>query len=201
MLSANEHVQSALEQELDSSTLGSAAPGSVAARVQAKLLSSKLIALSISAVVDDLRAILHPLTGTDEPEEDKGSHKKAKNVVSDADGDVEMDVDEEEPGQEQEEEEGSESGTIGDDEREQDDGWESGSLSGSPEVGPMLQDDEDEAMAPAYEKASGTSTFLPSLSVGFVRRGPADSDWSDGDEKAGDIPRRKNRRGQRARQA
>ena len=49
-------------------------------------------------------------------------------------------------------------------------------------------------------KSKAESTFLPSLSVGFVRGG-SDSDWSDGDEAAGDIPKRKNRRGQRARKA
>jgi len=43
------------------------------------------------------------------------------------------------------------------------------------------------------------STFLPSLSVGFVH-GSGDSDFSDAEGRAADIPR-KNRRGQRARRA
>lgn len=48
--------------------------------------------------------------------------------------------------------------------------------------------------------ASG-STFLPSLSVGFIP-GDSDSEWSDGDADAGDLPKqKKNRRGQRARKA
>ncbi|KAF9533256.1 Bud-site selection protein [Crepidotus variabilis] len=47
-----------------------------------------------------------------------------------------------------------------------------------------------------------SSTFLPSLSVGFVRGGSSDSDFEDdgAEGKAGDLPK-KNRRGQRARQA
>lgn len=44
------------------------------------------------------------------------------------------------------------------------------------------------------------STFLPSLAVGFIR-GDSDSEWSDGEAAAGDLPQRKNRRGQRARKA
>ncbi|KLO11465.1 Bud-site selection protein [Schizopora paradoxa] len=47
--------------------------------------------------------------------------------------------------------------------------------------------------------ASG-STFLPSLSVGFIP-GNSDSEWSDGEADAGELPQRKNRRGQRARKA
>ncbi|CAA7261516.1 unnamed protein product [Cyclocybe aegerita] len=43
------------------------------------------------------------------------------------------------------------------------------------------------------------STFLPSLSVGFIR-GSDDSDWSETEGKAADMPK-KNRRGQRARRA
>ncbi|KAK0464608.1 BUD22-domain-containing protein [Desarmillaria tabescens] len=55
--------------------------------------------------------------------------------------------------------------------------------------------------AKAQNKSStGASTFLPSLSVGFIK-GNEDSDWSDSDAKAGDIEQKKNRRGQRARRA
>lgn len=51
----------------------------------------------------------------------------------------------------------------------------------------------------AKPKASASaSTFLPSLSVGFIR-GDSDSEWSDSEDKTEDV--RKNRRGQRARRA
>lgn len=100
-----------------------------------------------------------------------------------------------------------------------DDGWESGSVD---EPGPTLkrkrtddandddsegdaETDDDEASQDARptRKSSKTATgsssvFLPSLSVGFVRG--SDSDWSDGEAQAADGIR-KNRRGQRARQA
>ncbi|KAJ3509424.1 hypothetical protein NLJ89_g5231 [Agrocybe chaxingu] len=47
--------------------------------------------------------------------------------------------------------------------------------------------------------STAESTFLPSLSVGFIR-GSDDSDWSETEGKAADMPK-KNRRGQRARRA
>lgn len=46
---------------------------------------------------------------------------------------------------------------------------------------------------------AGESTFLPSLSVGFVDG--SDSDWSDAEADAADAHVKKNRRGQRARKA
>lgn len=55
------------------------------------------------------------------------------------------------------------------------------------------------AVAESSNPTSG-STFLPSLAVGFIR-GDSDSEWSDGEAAAGDLPQRKNRRGQRARKA
>lgn len=47
---------------------------------------------------------------------------------------------------------------------------------------------------------TGESTFLPSLSVGFVD-GDSDTEWSDAEANIADAPVKKNRRGQRARQA
>jgi len=111
-----------------------------------------------------------------------------------------------------------------------DDGWESGSIrdSGSEiwddsdEAGDSASgsgSDYDELRVdtkkskpkavgnapPAKGKGNASSakmesTFLPSLSVGFVR-GSEDSDFSEGEEgKVADMPK-KNRRGQRARRA
>jgi hypothetical protein len=102
-------------------------------------------------------------------------------------------------------------------------GWESGSLSGDAEkvksqtatkrVKPTLNSKssappkQKEAKVKARTKAqppeTGTitaSTFLPSLSTGFTL-GSDDEDDTPFDEDAGEIPLRKNRRGQRARQA
>jgi len=57
---------------------------------------------------------------------------------------------------------------------------------------------KESALPQAKSKALAESTFLPSLSVGFIR-GDSDSEWSDSEAKTADI--RKNRRGQRARRA
>ncbi|TFK74800.1 hypothetical protein BDN72DRAFT_892813 [Pluteus cervinus] len=54
--------------------------------------------------------------------------------------------------------------------------------------------------APSASTSKSQSTFLPSLSVGFIR-GDSDSEWSDSEAKVADLSERKNRRGQRARRA
>ncbi|KIY45596.1 Bud-site selection protein, partial [Fistulina hepatica ATCC 64428] len=116
---------------------------------------------------------------------------------------------------------GWESGSIGDDEQEPgDDEWESDSLTDGPDQGSDMESVHEEqpskvlaagkSVAAAKSKSKvtaspmaaskSTSTFLPSLSVGFIRGG-SDSEYSDSEAKFADIPERKNRRGQRARQA
>ncbi|KAJ7600518.1 Bud-site selection protein [Mycena floridula] len=217
VLAENEHIQSALAQELDSNLLVSADPGSAAARVQARLLSSKLMAMSISAVVDDLRTFLSPPVDDEDMEaEEEVRPTKVKKVARPADDeDVEMDLGEEEFLMDDEEEDDGEeddSGTIGDDERE-DDGWESGSVAAHDSVAMSDADDDDDDVPmvastskltkPTATKAKATvtaSTFLPSLAVGFTR-GSSDSDWSDAEADLVDSAPKKNRRGQRARQA
>lgn len=98
-----------------------------------------------------------------------------------------------------------------------DDGWESGSvLSGygvtndknaSPDDSESDDSDEEHvnyesqpirkgSVQKARAPAAG-STFLPSLSVGFIPG--SDSEWSDSEVRTTDV--RKNRRGQRARRA
>lgn len=140
------------------------------------------------------------------------------------DGDVEMDaVDlggdaggESEADGEVPDDEGWESGTVGDDEKEVDDGWESGSLTREPidseqdlDESAEEEGDEPRASRPAPSRKAAAniatsgiqSTFLPSLSVGFVRGGSEDSDWSEREAGAADPDQKKNRRGQRARRA
>ena len=124
------------------------------------------------------------------------------------------------------EEIGWESGTVGDDEKDVDDGWESDLMAegrgGSDEADGEDMDSEEDSegfgVEPPANKPSGKvatsrpakvtakssvqqSTFLPSLSVGFTRGEPGDSDLSQSEVKAGDIELKKNRRGQRARRA
>lgn len=105
---------------------------------------------------------------------------------------------------------GWESGTVDEIEKSIDDGWESASLTDS-----NSEDGAEELAAPSGNHVSKNftrakvpsptarstaqqSTFLPSLSVGFIRGTSDDSDFG---EAAGDIDFKKNRRGQRARRA
>jgi hypothetical protein len=98
-------------------------------------------------------------------------------------------------------------------------GWESGSISSTP-ARPQGPNKKSKPNAPAKPTAITSkpvkakpkpkvkadtgpitaSTFLPSLSTGFTL-GSDDEDDTPFDEDAGEIPARKNRRGQRARQA
>jgi hypothetical protein len=112
-----------------------------------------------------------------------------------------------------------ETADLSDEPNDDDDGWESGTVhndseaelsdadSSNSETPPskIPRSNPDPSKASSSSKPAATktkaseSTFLPSLSVGFIRG--SDSDWSDGDAEAGDMPQRKNRRGQRARKA
>lgn len=65
-------------------------------------------------------------------------------------------------------------------------------------IAPNAKSQTNDSKASALAKA-GKSTFLPSLSVGFIAG--SDSDWSDAEVDAVDGPMKKNRRGQRARKA
>ncbi|KIY64981.1 Bud-site selection protein [Cylindrobasidium torrendii FP15055 ss-10] len=198
ILSGNEHVQASVLRELQSNPIFPSSGSS--AKVQSRLLSSKILASEISQIIEGLRAVVLP-----RDEEDTSRSTKTRRLnETEEDGDVKMrsagkddgptvgDVDT-----------GLESGAIGDDEGEpgSDAGWESGSID---EEGAQ-SDDEAVASTSVVPKTSAkraqaatASTFLPSLSVGFIK-GSDDSDWEEQDEKAGDIPERKNRRGQRAR--
>ncbi len=215
-MSGNEHIQAAILRELQSHLLASASTGP-AAKVQSRLLSSRILALEIASIIDGLRAVVIPAT-----DEGDAEARPAKLKKLDEDEDVEMasvDGDEEDADALSDpDENGWESGTVGDDEREPDDGWESGSLNGDFEEDGATDGDGNEGeedpissssrspptkKAKQQDKPSGvsTSTFLPSLSVGFIKGSDDDSDWDEGEAKAGDIEQKKNRRGQRARRA
>ncbi len=71
---------------------------------------------------------------------------------------------------------------------------------GAPPKKPKKPPKQKPSTAAENSNPTAGSTFLPSLAVGFIR-GDSDSEWSDGEAAAGDLPQRKNRRGQRARKA
>jgi hypothetical protein len=230
-------VQAAISSQLSTNLLVPAVAGTPLSKVQSRLLSSKILATEVAAVIEDLKLILQPKSDDtahevevhgdnrdaekllERPKKPKAESIQAKQA-SDSD-----DPDEDEDELEEPDKAGWESARIGADEEVTDDDWESGSVrSGANVVGhedssstdnsgtEEEEEDSDEdnekpppsptrkesAFLQTKSKALAESTFLPSLSVGFIR-GDSDSEWSDSEAKTTDI--RKNRRGQRARRA
>jgi hypothetical protein len=229
VLSENESMQTALNQELSSNLLTPANDGTPASKIQNRLLSSKILAAGVSTAVEDLRTVVKPVEDSHDgdvsvDEEIQERPKKLKKIdgkllsasAEFGDRDVEMDLGGSEMKVSRSEQvddddvdvAGWESGTVGDDEREPDDDWESTSLIDDSPDGYMDEDTPDAeeqyvAKQPGTSKSharEGQSTFLSSLSTGFVRGG-SDSDWSESEAKVADFAQKKNRRGQRARRA
>ena len=84
LLSKNENVQAALEDKLSENLIAEQEPGSSGAKVHARLLSSKILADTVHAIVDSLREVFNP------------SLAKGKTKVGDAEGESEEDNEEEE---------------------------------------------------------------------------------------------------------
>ncbi|KAJ3775518.1 Bud-site selection protein [Lentinula raphanica] len=229
VLSVNESMQTALSKELASNLLQPADGGTAAAKIQSRLLSSKVLSSEVTATVEDLRSVIAPSTDSQDgdisAELDESASERPKKMSKLEDSDVEMDLGEGEGVSNNIDDEDEadvdewESGTVGDDEKEADDGWESGSILGESDDGYMDEDLPSDSLEGEGKKvtlrkpslpsgpsksipkpAAGNSTFLPTLSVGFIRG--SDSDWSDNeDNAAAESGQKKNRRGQRARRA
>lgn len=226
-------MQAAISTQLSTNLLVAAMAGTPMSKVQSRLLSSKILATEVAAVIEDLKLILQPKSDDtvrevevhgdnrdtekllERPKKAKAESIQAKQASDSND----PDEDESEASDKAD----GESGVIGTEGKAMDDGWESGSVRSGANVvshedssstdnsgtGEEDSDDENEkpplrptrkesAFSQAKSKASAESTFLPSLSVGFIRGG-SDSEWSDSEANTADI--RKNRRGQRARRA
>lgn len=207
-LSQDPNLQSAMSKSLSSTLIASAVPGSAAGVVQSRLLSSKVLAVDVSRIIEGLRRLLNPAervyhAEVDSTEVSPSRKKKQKTQQNECWPNVPpVDTPEDEP-----------RADLGDD------GWESGTISdgdhsvqgdsevdeGSDEEDNSTSDNGDDDPSiprerPSQGKSKATqSTFLPSLSVGFIR-GDSDTDFSDSEEKAADTAK-KNRRGQRARRA
>ncbi|KAF8957292.1 Bud-site selection protein [Flammula alnicola] len=244
-LRENEDIKVTIKNELETNLLVPAEPGTTLAKIQSRLLSSKILAAQVSASLDSLKVLLNPALKQRDSATDsqpdvilaQSSDRPSKIRKESTSGDVlaqskskmpnlSLEVEDEEGGtsDSSRDEVAWKSGSLnGEGELEEDDGgWESGSISGG---GSRIQESEDEESeeeldsddeelkvkptkskpqkaAPKPAKSSSSkmeSTFLPSLSVGFVR-GSDDSDFSDTEGKAVDL-QKKNRRGQRARRA
>ncbi|KAJ7288358.1 BUD22-domain-containing protein [Mycena rebaudengoi] len=214
LVAANEHLRAAIERELTLSL------GDTHTKVHARLLSAKALAAGVTAALADLRMALQPKdvdadgAAPDQISSPPQKKDKGKRAVKPA-ADEEEDEEDEEDSNDEEEEEGdadveqpdgadeweSASDLDGDDA-----GWESGSIASTSDAPPSkrVKPPPTTASAPATKlkpSKQAESTFLPSLSVGFVRGGSADSDFEDDGDAKAFIDPRKNRRGQRARQA
>ncbi len=200
-------MQAAIDEEIGSKLIAQAQAGTTAYKAQSRLLSSRILAEQVASAVNSLRSILGPLEAEDSTP-GKNMSKKARALTSaeepvshivagDKSGNGTM-VDDNTADTEM----GWESGSVSDEE------WESGTIEedarsvSRDEVADTLSDGEKIQDRDALKsKSSGLqSTFLPSLSVGFVRGNSDDSDLDESEVKIAD-PGRKNRRGQRARRA
>lgn len=235
-LRENDFVQAALSSEVGENVTTPAKPGTPLAKVQSRLLSSKLLAAQIVVSIENLRMLLDPTLrgpkaeGTEEdtavpaPKRKKAPTLSGEQSVAHAamedcesDGDEWKGVDDENQDMADAAigdgvDDGWESGTVGEgDDVAGSDGWESSSIGNDDDVSedgdrlelhakPAVKKSATAALK-AKASASGLqSTFLPSLSVGFVRGGSEESDWSE-EGRVADIDVKKNRRGQRARRA
>ncbi|KAL1722855.1 BUD22-domain-containing protein [Schizophyllum commune] len=206
VLAQHDAVTSALQQELADHLLTPAPAGTPAAKVHARLTSHKALAAEAVSAVQALHTLVQPPVAS-ENADDEASDEEDEDEVQRPAATANKTKKEQKaaaPATDNDDEEGAadgwESGTVDED----GDGWESGTVNGGNEAEDSDADDSDTDAddAPPAKKAkasatpaaaSGSSTFLPSLSVGFVR-GSDDSDI----EEIQDKPK-KNRRGQRAR--
>jgi hypothetical protein len=207
-LSQDPSLQSAMSKSLSSNLIVSAVPGSAAGVVQSRLLSSKVLAVDVSRIIEGLRRLLNPAervyhVEVDSTELSPPRKKKQKTQQNEGLPNVPpVDTPEDEP-RANLEDDGWESGTISDGDHSVQ--GDSGVDEGSDEEDNSTSDNgDDDSPVPRERPSRGKSeatqsAFLPSLSVGFIR-GDSDTDFSDSEEKAADAAK-KNRRGQRARRA
>ena len=150
-LAHNDDVQAALTDKLSANLVAPQEPGSSATKVHGRLLSSKVLAEAVHAVVDTLREVLDPSLA-------KGKAHAKKGVDGEADEDDSADEDEEsaversskkarlveESDEEEDEDEAEEDSDV-----EVDDaGWESGTIDGGDGAGweSGTVDDGDDAV-------------------------------------------------------
>lgn len=135
-LSGNDDLQTAVAKELVN-LVAPASPGSNLAKVQGRLLSSKVLASEVAAAVEAVEAVLFPETK---------KLKSPNDLVEEEDNDVESESERpikkakvmaaeesSEDGGEGDEEEGSERVDLSDAEGDSEDGWESGTVDGGPD--------------------------------------------------------------------
>lgn len=228
VLCSHGFIQTTLDQAFSLSAWSAPPSGTPSAKVQARILSSKYLAVESTRILEALRSVVNP--------EDR-SKKAGQDQEESADLDTSMPTAETrnflntnarhevapkdthpDVAAISDDEAGWESGTVGGDEEDSDedvdgrsrrtpggDMGDSDSDSDSDNTSPDVPDNQPTKKArPAGKEAvsvNSASTFLPSLSVGYIRGDSDASDVDGSDAGQPDIQPRKNRRGQRARQA
>jgi hypothetical protein len=223
-------------------------PATASAKVYARASSSKVLAKTITVIIQGLREAL----GDDTPQ--KAKHENQTHEKNHPDGInhvrctlkrhiSEQDSDHEDDGQDSASHtEASGSGNEehrsanvihtsadADDDDDDDDGWDSESFHGvdddtivddtsshrvnnlelkskqsyisKPILEHQVNTSKETSQSKLLKIQASSSTFLPTLQSGFTRGDGSESDWDDEVSKSIDQPTKKNRRGQRARQA
>ncbi|KAK2465253.1 hypothetical protein APHAL10511_002607 [Amanita phalloides] len=201
----NDILKTAIAEEIGSDLLSTEQLGASASRAQSRLLSSRTLAERIASALQTLNLIMNPLGGGNYAASEKVSRdatsgpEPASTATGDENGPETLAnniVTRIETGSET----GWESGNDGE--------WESGSI--EEDTRNVSQDRLTDASAdkssskpvtkPGNARSSELqSTFLPSLSTGFIRGVSDESDWDESEAKITDSTPKKNRRGQRAR--
>ncbi|KAG2155949.1 Bud-site selection protein [Suillus bovinus] len=207
-LSQDPNLQSAMSKSLSPSVIAPTVPGSAVGVVQSRLLSSKVLAVDVSRIIEGLRRLLNPAERVYQSEVNDAEAslpQKKKQKIQQNEGLPKVplvDTSSKEKPRADVEDDGWESGTVSDGDHSVQ--GDSGVDEGPDEEDNFTSDGGDDLSVPRERANQGNpkaiqSTFLPSLSVGFIRGG-SDTDFSDSEEKATDTAK-KNRRGQRARRA
>ncbi|KAF6757386.1 Bud-site selection protein [Ephemerocybe angulata] len=228
-LKENQDVQDALTKEIQTSVLDAPTTGTPQAKVQSRLLSSKIIASQVATSIATLKTILNPdvpptkKARSESPEAAAGPAKSAKQrkeivpTLAKEDEDEGSSADDEDSdGEADAGDAGWESGTVdGDDdsggeasEGGEADGWESGSIHGSDSEQDDDDTDDDSGVKAPPKKSAKTASASSSKSKAESTFLPSlsmgyavGSDASDIEDGPAVADPRKNRRGQRARRA
>ena len=200
------------EFEEEGSLVAIAEPGTTLAKIQSRLLSSKFLSTQITTSLEALKVLLNPALKQNGPghnahhaSSDKGIERPSGGIGPLLDPSLKQNEPENNACHASSDE-GSEqtSCDIGPDDTQEDEyssNQESESKDNETHVKAKKLKPSKPGKVVKSLSSKNESTFLPSLSVGFVRGGSDDSDWSRAEDEGTDPEPKKNRRGQRARRA
>jgi hypothetical protein len=209
LLSRHDSINEALSQDVGNKVLSVVPQDATVGKAYNRLLSSKVLAAEVSLLCRSLHQRLDPDAGNNAENGSSIINEENKAVVSGKTKSLELiDLGDSDSASHLAADKVSqwESGMETDDHFDAVD-QESlfSSQESDPEYPQNMEDDGDlslvkNALGSATKASTTESTFLPSLSVGFIR-GSDESDWSGDEPPVAEPGQRKNRRGQRARRA